>query len=331
MSGWLPGWAGGPRLLGSGIATALGTGVLALTAFGAKSIKVAAGVEKMQTALDAMAKANHLSAAAVNSTVSSLRKQGLTIEAAQSVTADFVKAHIDLRKATQLSTVAQNAAILSGKSVSDVMEGIARAVETGNVRGLRSAGIIVNQKVAYADMAEKVGTTVSKLTQAQKQTALMNAVMEEGTHISGVWAATLNDPARVLASFPRIAHDIQVSLGEQLLKGFGPFIVAIGKIARGLKDALVPGGALAPMLAGAGKAAQAMLAPLTQVANLAAKWLANMKPGEISKVTGELVKFAPSITAVATALGAFAGGKYLSKIPVIGEMLAGWAAPSGLW
>jgi phage-related protein len=316
--------------IGKGLATTLGTATLAATAFAAKSIKVAANVDKMRTALSAVAHANGLSTAAVQGTVEALRKQGLTVEAATSVTTDFVKEHLGLANAVKLSTVAQNASVISGKSVSDVMELITRSVSTGNTRILRQAGLVVNTKDAFKTYAESIGTTASKLTGAQRSQAIMNAVMESGQHIAGAWAATLNDPARVLASFPRLAHDIQVSLGEQLLKSFGPLIVSIGKMARGLKDALAPGGALAPVLKAVGDAAAKILAPFTQVINLSAKWIATLKPGQLNGMSDAIGKFAPEIASIGAALSAFAGGQFLTKIPVVGEMFAGLGGPIGI-
>lgn len=316
--------------MGKGLATALGTATLAATAFGVKSLYVAAGVDKMRTALDAVAKANGLSKSAVEGTVAALQKQGLTVEAAIGVTTDFAKEHLGLANATKLSTVAQNAAVVSGKSVSDVMEGITRAVSTGNTRILRQSGIVINSKEAFKTYAESIGTTAGKLDEAQRSQAIVNAVMESGQHMAGAWAATLNDPARVLASFPRLAHDIQVALGEQLLKSFGPLIVSIGGVARGLKDALVPGGALGPVLAAIGTASAKILAPFTQVINLSAQWMATLKPGQLKGMTDAIGKFAPEIASIGTALGAFAGGQYLTKIPLIGEMFGGLGGPIGV-
>src|SRR5215831_2402538 len=316
--------------LGKGIATALGGGVVALTAFGTQSIKVAAGVEKMNSVLGALAKANHVSRSAVDGTVNSLRKHGLTIEAAQATTAAFVKEHINLAQATRLSTVAQNAAAVSGKSVSEVMEGITKAVETGRTKQLQQYGVVVNTKDVYKEYAAELGTTASKLTEAQRQTAIMNAVMERGKTIAGAYAATLNDPAKVLGSFPRIAHDIQVSLGEQLLKGFGPAIVGVGKIARGLRDALAPGGALAPVLTAVGTAATQMLSPFTRLIDLTGKWLANLQPGQLSQITGQLLKFAPELASVGTALAAFAGKNLFGDLPVLGKFLGGLGRPLGI-
>lgn len=315
--------------LGKGVATALGTGVLAVTAFGAQSIKVAAQVDKMNSTLGALAKANGLSQGAVFGTVAALRKQGIQVEAAQSVVADFAKGHINLANATKLTTVAQNASVVSGKSASDVLESITKTIETGNVRQLRQAGLIINTKDAYKAYATELGTTTSKLTSAQRQTALINAIMEEGKNVAGAYAASLDNPARVLKSFPRIAHDIQVSLGEQLIKGIGPLIVASGKLARGLRDALAPGGALAPVLSTVGTIAQRLVAPFTQIITLAAKWTTTLKPGTLAPILAQVTKFAPAFASLATALGAFAGGQFLQKIPLLGGMFSGLTGPVG--
>ena len=315
--------------LGKSVATALGTGVLAVTAFGVASVKTAAQVQLMTGTMNALAKANGVTTKQATGTVAALRKQGIQVEAATSVVSDFIKGHLDLSKATKLSSVALDASVVSGKSAGDVLEAITKTIETGNTRQLRQAGLIINSKEAYKTYAEQLHTTVSNLTEAQRETAIMNAVLDKGKTIAGAYAASLNDPARALKAFPRIAHDIQVSLGTELLKAFGPLIVGAAKLGKELRTAVAPGGTLAPVFTAAGKAATTLVAPLTQVINLTTKWLGNLKPGSLNNAVGVLSKFAPVFASIGTALGAFAGGQFLTKLPVIGSMFAGLTGPIG--
>jgi hypothetical protein len=319
----------GTKEAGKNLAMALGTGVIALTDLGVEAVKSAARVDEMNTTLTALAKVNGLSRSSVLGTVDALRRQGITADAAQSVVADMVKEHLNLASATKLSTVAQNASIISGQSASTVLEAITKAVETGNTRQLRQAGLIINSSAAYKQYAAQIGTTASKLDQQQKSAAISNAVMEAGTHIAGVYAAAMNDPAKVLRSFPRLVEEMTLAIGENLMGAFGPIIVATGKFANALNEALQPGGKLAPVLGAVGRVATQMVAPFTRVMNLTTEWLDKLQPGTVNQIVGAVAKFGPVFASLATGLGAFAGGEYLSRLPLIGTMFEGLTGPLG--
>src|SRR5215475_13248053 len=134
--------------VGRGVATALGTATIAATAFGVESFKAAAKVDTMNASLQALAKANHASWPQMQKTVQAMRKQGIEAGAAQSLVASFTKTHISLAKATDLATVAQNAAAVTGKSSSETLIALNKGIQTQNTRLLRTAGVGVDVKKA---------------------------------------------------------------------------------------------------------------------------------------------------------------------------------------
>lgn len=316
--------------LGKGIATALGTGVIAATAFGVESFKAAAKVDTMNASLKALATANHTSYARMQDTIGALRKQGIEAGAAQSIVASFTKGHLDLAKATQLGTIAQNASAITGKSSADTIALLNKGIQTQNVRLLRTAGVAVDVKKAQADYAAQLGINVKALDSTQKSQAVLNAVLQNGQKVAGAYAAAMKTPGGVLKQLPVIIDEVKVSVGEGLVKALGPAIVAAGHLAVVVEEAIAPGGRLAPVFDAIGRSATKMLSPLTGVIDLTTKWVEGLKPGEVNKMADSLARFAPEIAAVATGLASFAGKNLLGDLPVVGKLLGGLGGPLGI-
>lgn len=315
---------------GRGVATALGTASLAVTGFGVAAFKTAARVGEMDASLRALAKANRLSYPQMQATVATIRKQGIEAGTAQTVVAEFAKGHINLAKATKLATVAQDSAVISGRNSTEVLNDLIHGIVTQQTDVLRTAGINIDVAGSEEVYAKSIGKTVTQLTASQKQTAILNAVLTQGKTVAGAYAAAMEEPGKVLRSFPRIINDIQVSVGQGLVKAFGPVILQGYKLAKAIDAAVAPGGALAPIFDAIGASATKMFAPLSGVIALTTKWLDGLKPGQLDAMTGAIQRFAPEIAAAATALGAFAGGQYLQRIPVLGEAFGALGGPIGI-
>ena len=87
----------------------------------------------------------------------------------------------------ELLELSRKSALVMGGTMIEQFEGLSRAIASGNQRGLKQAGIILDVQKAYRDYAVSIGITVNSLSQAEKQQALMNAVLETGSSkLSGV-------------------------------------------------------------------------------------------------------------------------------------------------
>lgn len=92
-----------------------------------------------------------------------------------------------IERLPELMELARKSALVMGGTMTDQFDLLARSIAAGNQRGLRQAGIIVDIQKAYREYAVSVGTTVSALSQAEKQQALLNTVLETGGEkLSGV-------------------------------------------------------------------------------------------------------------------------------------------------
>lgn len=176
--------------------------------------------------------------------------QGMGIEAAasQEVIADFIKAELDLADASKIARVAQDAAVISGKNSTETTKLLTDAIITGRTQLFKSAGMIIDLNKAYEDYAEIVGKTASELTEQEKVQARVNATMEYGERIAGAYTTAMQDPGKVLRSYPRYLNDIAVAVGQYFIPAFKTAVFAGADLLKTFKSMVSEGGALEPVL-----------------------------------------------------------------------------------
>jgi hypothetical protein len=87
----------------------------------------------------------------------------------------------------ELLEIARKSAIVMGTSATDAFNSLQSAIAMGNQRMLKHAGIILDINKVYRDFAAANNTTAAALSEAGKQQALMNAVLEKGQKdLSGI-------------------------------------------------------------------------------------------------------------------------------------------------
>ena len=148
--------------VGKSVATGLGVASAAAIGFGVASFQTAARVGEMDASLRALAKANNLSYPAMQQTVTAIRKQGIEAGTAQSLVAQFAQNQLKMSDATKLATVAQDAAVISGRNSTEVLADLVHGVSTQNSLVLRNAGLNVQAGQAMEDYAKSVGKSDSR-------------------------------------------------------------------------------------------------------------------------------------------------------------------------
>lgn len=87
----------------------------------------------------------------------------------------------------EIMTTARKVTQVFGGDLAANFEQINQAIATGQTRMLRHMGLIIDQNKAYQDYAKSIGTTVGALSQAGRQEAILNAVLDEsGKRFKGV-------------------------------------------------------------------------------------------------------------------------------------------------
>lgn len=316
--------------VGKSVATGLAGATVAAAGFGVEAFRSAARASEMDAALQALAKANNLNVDSLRKVVGAVKAQGIELGVAQNLTAQFVRSNLDLAKASDLARVAQDAAVISGRNSTEVLDDLVHGITTQNTQVLRNAGIQVNATKAQDEYAASIGKSRSQLTEAEKAQATLNAVLAEGGKVAGAYKLAMEEPGKVLRSFPRIIDDIKISVGQGLVQAFGPLILQTYDLAKALSKAVEPGGALAPIFDAIGVAVMRLVVPITSIISKWTEWLANLKPEQIERVTDAIKKFGPAVLAGSVAVTALVAPGILTKIPVLGGMLTNLLGPAKL-
>jgi hypothetical protein len=313
--------------VGKSVATGLGVASTAAIGFGVSAFKAAARASEMDASLVALARANNLSADSLRLVVGAVKAQGIELGVAQSLTAQFVRSNLDLADATKLATVAQDAAVISGRNSTEVLDDLVHGITTQNTMVLRNAGIQVNATKAQDEYAKTLGKTRAELTEAEKAQATLNAVLKEGEKVAGAYELAMKEPGKVLRSFKRVVDDIKISVGEGLVQAFSPLILKTYELTKALSAALEPGGALWPLFDTIAVSVMKLVDPIAKVVTGWVKFLENLKPEQVQKLTSIMEKFGPALLVAGGALAAFTGGGVLTQIPILGGVFKSLLGP----
>ncbi|TNC78259.1 hypothetical protein FHI69_02895 [Janthinobacterium lividum] len=164
----------------------------------------------------------------------SIARQGITMVESRESATKLVQAHVDLKNATVLARIAQDAAVIGHLNSSDAFDRLVNGISRGNVLILRNIGINVNLQTAYRQMADELGKTTKELSENERVQARLNAVIERGSDIAGTYEAAMGTAGKQITSMQRYMTDLKTVVGETFLEVLTVTVMALTK---GLKDA----------------------------------------------------------------------------------------------
>lgn len=302
------------------VAGALGAGIIA---FSSRALRAAAQVEELDIALQAVGASSGIGYKNLKETSDAMRTLGINAAVAQRTTLKLAQANIDMTKAADLARVAQDLSVVSNIKAEDALERVALAVTTGRTQILRTVGITLGGTQAYDAYAASIGKTASKLTQAERQQAVINAVLKQGARAAGAYAAAMESPAKLLTQFSDVTDDLKVSLGQVILDGFGPLIKETYKTYKVFVDTTNQGGALKDILTALTGVIQKLTIPVANfVANLRDGIVAfNKTEISIKNLGAQLEFILPALAAAGAGFATFAGRDLLRNLPILGSAL----------
>ena len=331
-------------MVGIGVASAALT--TALIAMGTKSFLAAARIEELDYAMDAIGKSTGLGYQAIKDTALAIKAEGIEMEIASKTAIKFAQNHLDMSKAALLAKAAQDFAIVGAKNSSETYDMLTHAVITGRSEVLKSVGIQKSAGQMYETFANKIGKATTALTYQEKQQAVLEGALREAENVAGAYAAAMQSPGKVLRSFARISNEVQVSLGNMLLKGIGPVIFHLYEFTKTFAKALENSVAFriaieavkqvvikftAPIVSFL-KHMKTMLEGMTKVTDAAGELKSNFDPvGDAVKKLATKIEFVlPPLAALLAMFATFAGAKVFAAIPVLGSVLGMLAGPIGI-
>ena len=295
---------------------AVGAAAFAMYKFGKSSFDSAARVSELNVAIDAIGKSSGIGAKTINETAKAIAKQGIEMAAAQQMAIEYAQGNLNMAQASEIARVGQDLAVISQKNSTDTAQLLTRAIKTGNSMLLKSAGVSRMASEGYADYARQLGKNSTQLTATERQQAIINLILDEGAKVAGVYEAAMQEPGKVLRSFPRLLNDMQVAFGGALLKGFGPMIKAAYDLTNAFSKSVKEGGALYPFITELGAALKILLTPFKEMMVGLTNTIKRFKEMGFSAdgAAKSIQKFAPFVMAAATALSTLAGRGILGMI-----------------
>lgn len=145
-------------------------------------------------------------------------------------------------KLPQIFELARNIGVTTGRDINDVFSELTKGIANGNEKMLRNNLIRIDSKKAEEDYAKSVNSSVERLTDAEKQQARLNAVLEQGKKNFG----TLGDDAapiqggirKIKLAFDDVSDAIAAIVNSKLGEYFASVISSAASGIKGLADSI---------------------------------------------------------------------------------------------
>ncbi|MBS1876631.1 MAG: hypothetical protein JSU00_25675 [Acidobacteria bacterium] len=198
-----------------------------------EAAKLAAHEARMEASTRALAKAHGVSAEAMERSVEAVRKVGFHGEDALHTIDRMIIADLDLSKAQGLAKIAKDAAAIENISAPEALEKILQAIEFGNARALRAAGLRVDleKEVQVAELT--LGRTLSENEKVQLR---YNAVVREAAKIQGAAAAASGEAESQMKALSREVDELKEAVGARFQEQFKAIVHGFRELVGWLKD-----------------------------------------------------------------------------------------------
>ena len=166
----------------------------------------------------------------------SLQATGISMIAARDALTMMAGAQLDLQKSSELARIAQDAAVIGGINSSEAFQRMIQGIRSGQTEVLRTIGITVNFEQSYAKLGLTLGKTAKDLTDAEKTTARMNAVMAFGPNIAGAYEAAMGTAGKQALSMERYIEDLKVTLGDLFQPAYSAAVLSLTESLKEMKE-----------------------------------------------------------------------------------------------
>lgn len=176
----------GPNSLVGAYATLAANAFAVSAAF--NQLRSAAAAENILRGLEAQGARTGRTLTILSGKLRDLTGAAISTADAMRITAQTTAAGIAPEDIERITTVATNAAKALGREIPDSVNRLVQAITKMEPELVDELGLTIKMTEASENYARQIGKTASSLTQAQKQQALMNAWLDQGTVKFGAFA-----------------------------------------------------------------------------------------------------------------------------------------------
>lgn len=201
----------------------------------------AARTEVLGTALNQVAKNAGIGRGEVTLLEEKIKSLGITTQETRTSIIRFIQSGLPLDRLAQLARLAQDAAVATeGLSSSEAFERLLRGIQTGQTELLRSAGIFISIEGSLKEFAKSADISRDSMTDLQRQTAILNAVLAQGDKLAGNYEAAMGDVGKQLTSQPRLWEELSNVIGTIFLPVLESVVDGRSRALKGLTSLLTP-------------------------------------------------------------------------------------------
>jgi len=130
-----------------------------------------------------------------------------------------------------LLQIAQASAAATGQDVGFLLDSLVKGIGRGSPMILDNLGLTVDLAAANEEYAKSLGITVEQLTEAQKQEALLNAVVAAGGEFVKRLGNNTSGTATTMAQLKTTFENLKTNLAVGLLPALQAILVPLGELA----------------------------------------------------------------------------------------------------
>ncbi|KKM78979.1 hypothetical protein LCGC14_1354460, partial [marine sediment metagenome] len=194
------------------------------TGFIKKSIDTSLSVERIAATLPILAKNTGRTTEEIDRIVLAIREENKSLLEATEVTRGIILAGLDEADALRLITVARDVGATVGRTSADVNRLILESFQTLTPGILKQVGINISLREVYKDVAKQLGKNVTELNTTERQTGLLNAIMNEGAKFGGAYEAAMGTVQKQVGSVKDASVDLNQVFGDLITGGFFPIV-----------------------------------------------------------------------------------------------------------
>ena len=188
----------------------------------ARSFADTAGrAQVLGTVLRTVAANAGIGSGAISKMESEVASLGITTDATRDSLTKLIQAGLigeaTAFRAAELARTAQDLAVTSGQDSSETFRRLITNIQQLDTVGLRYQGIIVDRAAAEKKFLAANRQITGELTKQQQQQALMNAVLEEGTKLTGIYELSMQNVSKQVGSLVRLHKTLSEEIGKTLL------------------------------------------------------------------------------------------------------------------